>query len=362
MISQMDLPRTNSAILQGVPLLHPGAQLYVSMKGRVIANVAFGDALQGVKMTPDSLICWLSSGKPITAVAIAKLWQQGELLLDDPVAKFIPEFAANGKERITIRHCLTHTAGLRAATSAWARASYGEIIEQICRANLEPGWTIGKSAGYHVASTWYLLGEVIARITGKALADFYRNEIFLPLGMNDSWLGMSIETWSANRDRLAIMHRTDMSPAQAQTWETPEMFDFPRPANNARGTVRDLGQFYGALLNPTLLNAQTVEAITSPHRVGLMDQTFKAKIDWALGFICNSRHYGQAGVPYQFGPHASDRAFGHSGNQSSIGMADPEHGLVIALAFNGQPGEPKHDRRIRECLAAIYEDLGIATG
>ncbi len=146
MISQMDLPRTNSAILQGVPLLHPGAQLYVSMKGRVIANVAVGDALQGVKMTPDSVICWSSSGSPTIAVAIAKLWQQGELLLVTTLSRSSFRICGQRKGCITIRHCLTHTAGLRAATSAWARASYGEIIEQICRANLEPGWTIGKSA------------------------------------------------------------------------------------------------------------------------------------------------------------------------------------------------------------------------
>jgi CubicO group peptidase (beta-lactamase class C family) len=379
MSAMSDFSVTTSVIHAGIAAgLHPGAQLYVSINGQVIADLAVGEAAAGREMTTDSLICWLSSGKPITAVAIGKLWEAGRVALDDPIARFIPEFGVNGKEGITIRHCLTHTAGLRAAASAWARANYREIIEQICRANVEPGWLIGKSAGYHVAATWYLLGEIVARVTGRPLADYYREEIFLPQGMKDSWVGMDARTWEENRERLAIMHRTDVSPAVAQNWEGFEMFEFPRPANNARGTVRDLGKFYEGLLNSKsnpgapgqdskletkkskLLNAQTVEAMTARHRVGAVDQTFKSKIDWGLGFICNSRHYGQTAAPYQFGAHASDRALGHSGNQSSIGMADPEHGLVIALAFNGQPGEPKHDRRVRECLGAIYVDLGLA--
>jgi CubicO group peptidase (beta-lactamase class C family) len=65
-------------------------------------------------------------------------------------------------------------------------------------------------------------------------------------------------------------------------------------------------------------------------------------------------------APYGFGPHASPRAFGHSGSQSSIGMADPEHGLVVALVFNGQAGEQRHDKRVRAVLGSLYEELNIA--
>ena len=99
--------------------------------------------------------------------------------------------------------------------------------------------------------------------------------------------------------------------------------------------------------------------MTARHRVGMYDQTFRHVVDFGLGFIVNSAMYGVDTVPYGYGPHASPRAFGHSGAQSSVGMADPEHGLVIAVAFNGMPGEARHHARIREVLAAIYEDLGL---
>jgi len=82
-------------------------------------------------------------------------------------------------------------------------------------------------------------------------------------------------------------------------------------------------------------------------------------MDWGLGFILNSSLYGADTVPYSFGRHASPRTFGHGGAQSSVAFADPEHGLAVALLFNGMPGEARHHVRVREVLSALYEDLGL---
>jgi CubicO group peptidase (beta-lactamase class C family) len=100
--------------------------------------------------------------------------------------------------------------------------------------------------------------------------------------------------------------------------------------------------------------------MTARHRAYTTDKTFGAIIDWGLGFMINSAIYGNDDAPYQFGPHASPRTFGHSGNQSSAAFADPEHRLVVALTFNGMPGEAKHQPRMRAALTAVYEDLGLA--
>ena len=75
-----------------------------------------------------------------------------------------------------------------------------------------------------------------------------------------------------------------------------------------------------------------------------------------------SNRYGADTVPYGYGPHASERTFGHSGSRSSIGYADPQHGLVVACVFNGAPDEAKHDARMREVNTLIYEELGLAPG
>src|SRR6187455_1190214 len=104
------LPKTMAAIQRGMEAgLHIGAQLYVSLHGEVVADEAFGMARDGVPMRRDTLMLWLSAGKPISAVAVAQVWERGLLDLDDPVATHIPEFAANGKDVVTIRHILTHT-------------------------------------------------------------------------------------------------------------------------------------------------------------------------------------------------------------------------------------------------------------
>ncbi|HUB26033.1 MAG TPA: hypothetical protein VL992_11440, partial [Tepidisphaeraceae bacterium] len=71
--------------------------------------------------------------------------------------------------------------------------------------------------------------------------------------------------------------------------------------------------------------------------------------------------HGPETVPYPFGRHSSPRAFGHGGYQSSVGFADPEFGLAAGIVFNGCPGEEKHGVRIREILAGLYEDLGLAS-
>src|SRR5947207_5991151 len=114
------LPSTLAVLNRGLTdRLHVGAQLYVSLDGQVVADIAVGDARAGVPMRTDTLMLWLSAGKPLAAVAIAQLREQGLLDFDDPVARHIPEFAQNEKARITIRHLLTHTAGLRDLIGLW---------------------------------------------------------------------------------------------------------------------------------------------------------------------------------------------------------------------------------------------------
>ena len=115
------LERAAAVIEDGIKArLHLGAQLYVSRDGRTVGDLALGEAREGVAMRPDTLMLWMSSIKPITAVAIAQMWERGKLDLDDAVARHIPEFGENGKERVTIRHVLTHTGGFPRAVLPWS--------------------------------------------------------------------------------------------------------------------------------------------------------------------------------------------------------------------------------------------------
>jgi CubicO group peptidase (beta-lactamase class C family) len=138
-----------------------------------------------------------------------------------------------------------------------------------------------------------------------------------------------------------------------------------KPGGNGRGPIRELARFYQMLLNggaldgARIVSPQTVEAMIARHRVGMFDHTFKHVMDWGLGFIPNNNQYGIDTIRYGYGPHAAWRTFGHSGHQSSVGFADPKQQLVVALVFNGTPGEAAHDARVRRVLSAIYADLRL---
>jgi CubicO group peptidase (beta-lactamase class C family) len=306
---------------------HGPAAMYVSLRGEVIADLAVG-ALKNNAILP-----WLSAGKPIAAVAIAQFQEKGLLGFDDPVARHVPEFARRGKEKITIRHLLTHTAGIR-----WAKLEKGlswqEIIERVCDAPIEPNWVVGEKAGYHAQTSWFVLGEIVRRWSGKAWEAYAKEKIFEPAGMVNSYF--------AEEDSYS-------------------------PAAAARGPVRELGMFYEMLLKggesksgARVIARDSVRVLTSRQRVGMFDHTFKQIIDWGLGFIINSARYGVETVPYGYGRHASANTFGHGGRRYCSGFGDPEHGLALAVIFAGAPGEEAHERRMREVIELLYESLGLA--
>jgi CubicO group peptidase (beta-lactamase class C family) len=360
------LPRTREAIEAGVGEgLHLGAQIYVSLRGEPVADAALGENRPGEPLTGDHLMLWLSSTKPVTAVGIAQLWERGLLELDDPVAKHVPEFAANGKEGITLRHLLTHTGGIRMLDTGWPQRSWEEIVAKICAMKPEPRWVPGEKAGYHQASSWFILGEVIQRLSGRPFPVYMRQEIFEPLRMTDSWIGMPRERYRSYKEsgRIGAMWNTEGPETKPHGWDDEERCVNPSPGGNGYGPMRELGRFYEMLLGQGTLNGrrvllpQTVEAFTAVHRVGMMDATFKHVLDWGLGFIINSARYGAETVPYGYGHRASPHTFGHSGYRSSVGFGDPERGLAVALVFNGTPSNERHERRVRSVLDAGYEDI-----
>lgn len=382
------LPKTLALIEQGIrDGLHLGAQLYVSLRGEHVADFALGQARAGVAMRPDSLTLWLSSVKPVTAVAIARLWERGRLRLDQPVVRFIPEFGRHGKAGITVRHLLTHRGGFRPADRLPEDLGWADTLARICDTPLEPGWTPGHTAGYHLSSSWFVLGEIVRRVDSRPFERYVREELFEPFGMTDTWLGMPPEVFQRYGDRIAWMHVTERGTLKSHpSWNTEAGCAACRPGSNGRGPIRELGWFYEALLaelegRPAKcpappfphagtppggriggrhsLRPETVQNLIARHRTAVLDRTFNHVLDWGLGFLLNSNPPSRMHLPYTYGRHASVRAFGHSGAQSSTGFADPAHGLVVAWAFNGMPGERLHQRRAREVNSAIYEDLGL---
>lgn len=346
--------------------LHLGAQLFVARAGEVVADLAVGEARPGQPLTTDTLMLWLSSTKPVAAIAIAQLWERGLLGLDDPVAVHVPEFAANGKAGITVRHLLTHTGGIRLLNVGWPELEWDAILDRICRMRPEPGWIPGQKAGYHLQSSWFVLGEIVRRLSGQDFPAYARAHILEPLGMFDCWVGMPRARFDSYGTRIGAMFDTAVEPPRDHGWDSAERVTSCAPGGNGCGPMRELGRLYQALLGSgalggaRILRPETVAAITARQRVGMFDHTFRYVMDWGLGFIPNPASHDQPDAPYGYGRHTSRSAFGHSGSRSSTAFADPEHGLVVALAVNGTPSDAAHHQRFRAVLEAIYEDLGLA--
>jgi CubicO group peptidase (beta-lactamase class C family) len=360
-VSHDSLPRTIQVVEDGIEQgLHVGAQIHVSLDGKPLADVACGQSRPGTPMTTDTMMIWFSSTKAVTSTAAAIVWERGGFGLDDPVHHHIPEFATNGKEAVTIRHLFTHTAGFRFAERAAGGvfAPWDALLQAVIESPLEEGWVPGARAGYHAGSTMIVLGEIVRRIDGRPLSQFVRDEIFLPLGMDDCWIGMPPETHAGYGDRIGVMHNAEgEKPVPLPAVDGAEAAERCVPGAGGRGPMRQLARLYemfrndGELDGVRVLKPQTVAAMTARHRVGMTDETFGVPIDWGLGLIIDG---------FLFGPHSSPRTYGHGGARSSVAFCDPEHGLVVALVLNGMPKPQDHYRRQSAITSAIYRDAGLA--
>jgi CubicO group peptidase (beta-lactamase class C family) len=361
------LPRAAAHVEQGIrDGLHKGVQIYVSREGRVLADGGIGESRDGVPMTSDTLTLWVSAGKPLTAVAVLRLVEQGRVGLEQPVAEVVPAFAENGKERVTLRHLLTHTAGLRSVVTGWPNDPWEEIIRRICRTPLQDEWTPGERAAYDRDNSWFILGEIVRRLEGRPIDEVVRDDIMRPLGMHDSWMAMPPDVLAAYGDRIGYVWAYKPAGLKLLRSHDPQIAATPSPGASCRGPIRELGRFYEMLLNGgarddiRILKGETVALMTQRHREGLYDETFQHRLDFGLGLIIDSNRYGWESVPYGFGKHCSERSFGHGGARSTIGFADPEYALVVAALANGCPPEPIHNARFRKLNTLIYEDLGLA--
>lgn len=344
--------------------LHPGMQIYASKAGTVLLDEALGDSnTNGRVLNNDDLMLWMSSSKPIGAIAIAQLMEAGHLQYDDLVTDTIPEFGQLGKDPVTIRHLLTHTGGFPKMPRPIIGTGWNDIIMNICDTPLEEGWIIGETAGYDPHSGWYILAEILQRKVGISYSDYVRERIFLPLGMDNCWVGMTEEAFNDYGERIVPTYDTRRGGCEDMNRQAAASICGCIPGGNGRGPMRELARLYEALLNEGfgnehhILKAETIADLTRRHRVGQYDTIFRHTIDWGLGFIPNSNQYGAQTVPYGYGLHASEQTFGHGGNQSVAAMADPAHDLVITIDFNGMPGEAPHNLRIKNLLTALYEDL-----
>ncbi len=338
--------------------LHPGAQLYVSLQGEVLCDVAVGEARAGQALRPDHLMLWYSSVKPLTAVAVVQLVERGHLALDDEIGRYVGGWGG-GKERATVRHVLTHMGGFARAETFDDDLSWDEAVARIAAhpADHPPGtW-----ANYHPTSGWKILGEVIRVVDGRPVETYLREEVMAPAGMADSWLGVPLADQERLGERLAPVHWNghvvpvlEDGGVVMRPYHIEDIHDQPwhrakvEPGGGGRGPASDLGRFYEALLldgaGRLFRRPHSLDLLAACHRRGVLDRIFLSSAPWGLGVQIAGSMSGTIGY----------RAFGHSGMASSRGLCDPVEGLVMAFVCNGLCGPIENERRMTEVTNAVY--------
>lgn len=169
-----------------------GASFAASKDGEIVVDLwgGWADEERTRPWTKDTIVNVYSTTKTMTALTALLLADRGVLDLHAPVAKYWPEFAANGKGAIKVSHLLSHSAGL----SGWDEQISAQVIydwDRTCAllAAQKPWWEPGSAPGYHALTQGYLVGEVIRRASGKTVGTVFREEIAGPLNA-DFWIGL----------------------------------------------------------------------------------------------------------------------------------------------------------------------------
>jgi CubicO group peptidase (beta-lactamase class C family) len=351
-----------------------GAAVAVAIGGRLVVDLwgGWADGARSVPWRRDTLVDFFSVTKALTTVCALHAVERGLVDLDAPIARCWPAFAAAGKEAVTLRHVLTHQAGLPAIGdplpegamldwTAMTRALEGQA----------PWWIPGTAHGYHVNTFGYLVGEVVRRVTSTTIGTLLRREVTGPLAA-DVYVGLPATEHARVAEFLWPKGATAPDPSglvgddrmrcnaywnppgisgagwvNTAAWRTAEM-----PSTNGHGTARGLARVYAALARwgeidgTRVLSSSVLRQAVVEHSAGI-DRILQRPSRFGVGF--------QLTQPERpLGPNPG--AFGHFGTGGSVGFCDPEADLAFAYVMNDM-GPRWQNPRNRALIDAVYACL-----
>jgi CubicO group peptidase (beta-lactamase class C family) len=329
-----------------------GLQVAAYLDGTLVVDAWAGvaDEAIGRPVDGETLFTSWSVTKGFVATCVHILADRGKLDYDDPIATWWPEFAANGKATVTVRHALTHTAGVPQMPDGGTPEMMTDW-DAMCGAIAAhaPLWPPGTQTGYHAWTFGWILGELVRRVDGRPIAAFAHDELCAPLGIADFYLGIPDEV----EPRVAPLRQDErhfrgsqgasglaalIVPAHLATAAVVNRPDVRRasiPGGGGIMNARAIARLYAMLAGHGQLDGVR---ILSAERIDIMrglqtnahDQYLQAPIRKGLGFFLGGPE--EDGGSTTTGPNR--RAFGHPGNGGSMGFADPELGLAFGLTKN----------------------------
>ncbi|MBA4011402.1 MAG: esterase [Phenylobacterium sp.] len=344
-----------------------GAALSLVIDGAPVVDLWAGslDAAGARPWAADSVVNIWSTTKAIGALCFAMLVDRGACAYDDLVTRWWPEFAAHGKDGVTIAMLLSHQAGLCSFRDpAVVEDFYDQPAAAARLAASEPLWPPGSRSGYHAISIGVLAGELFRRIEGRSLGAFIAAELSAPLGLHLT-LGLPVSEEARRAEMIAPPElatsnmTTDLNPSQAAAYLNPVIEPLlPNTAAwracelvsaNGFSNARSLARLFGEVAAGRLLSPQALAEATA-LRISGVDEVLGVPARWGAGFLLNTDGL--------YGP--AEATFGHSGWGGSFAMVDPGRKLALAYTMNRMGTDLVGDPRDVALIAAAYEGLAAA--
>lgn len=348
-----------------------GASFAVTIDGELAIDLwgGFADAARTRAWERDTIVNVYSSTKTMSFLCFLVLADRGEIDLRAPVARYWPEFAANGKQGVELRHLMSHSAGIPAQDAPLTE----ELLydrDRVCRilAAQAPWWEPGTASGYHALIQGHLIGEVVRRVTGQSLGQFFRKEIAEPLGA-DFHIGLDPVHFPRVAELIpyapdpnapvpppdSIAARTfargmpDPAWTRGAGWRRAEI-----PAANGHGNARAMALTHaplacgGSAQGKRLLSPATCESVLEVQTDGV-DLVIGVPVRFGLG-------YARMSETFPFSPNP--RACFWGGWGGSLVVADLDARVSIGFAMNQMRGDAiVGDRRTHALCKALYEAL-----
>ncbi|WP_433577006.1 serine hydrolase [Nocardia brasiliensis] len=333
----------------------PAIQLCLRHDGRIVLNRAIGhgwgnapgDAPDAPRVlaTPDSPFCGFSTAKGVAAAVMYMLAEQGAFGLDEPVCAYIPEFAAHGKDRITIADVLSHSAGVPFITPPYQgfQLIVDEELAVRALADLVPSWPTGRFRIYHAMTGGLIQRLLVQRATGKRMREHLAEQVLDPLGFR--WTNFGVD--AAEVDQVVPSVQTGPGPSRVSKFlarkalgggmgkavsdaGTRALLTAELPSGNLVSTAAELSRFYeilargGELDGIRIMRPETVRAAAQPAK----------RLPGLAGRVSRAG-YELGGRRSKFGRDTRAH-FGRSGLTTQYGWADPARGLAGAVLTSGK--------------------------
>lgn len=348
--------------------VYPLLSLCLRHRGEIVLNRTIGHSQAGKVATLDTPICLFSASKSVSAVLIHLLAEQGKINLLDPVAYYIPAFAAKGKGSITIQQMLAHRGGVpRVPDGIDPELLYDHdaALAMVCAA--QPTNHQAAIQAYHAITSGFLVNELIKVTTGLNAQQYLNKYIRQPMGMRYFRYGLTKREQALAATNVStgldnpLINRALSKVLGAHPDTAVDMTNDPRffrsiiPSANLFGTAEEVSRFYQMLLNHghwngrQILDPLTVHRAVRPLGRAELDKTLLLPMRYSAGFMLGGAPIGLYGKDTAF-------AYGHLGFANIFSWADPQRDIAVSIMNTGKLVVGPHLKALPKLLWTISSE------